>query len=106
MIHYIALYNLKQSADDTVIEEMIRLSRRCFFRLDEVRNLRSGRRVEEDTRQQAFFLSADFENLGKLGMFRDDPQFARFHAGLVDQHTTKREELIYETSPGADPKYS
>lgn len=84
---------------------MIRVSRSCFHRVNEAHNFRSGRSIDGAT-PFGFFISADFESREKLAMFRDDPNYQRFETEIVSVHTLGREEYLYETEPGKDPKYS
>lgn len=105
MIHFIALYQVGKKVTEEDLEEMIRISRTCFHRVNEAHNFRSGRNLE-DSGDFAFFISADFESSDKLDMFRDDPHYHRFLAEVVDPFTTAASELAFETEPGRDPKFS
>lgn len=106
MVHYIALYKLNGIANnDEVIEEMIRLSRACLHRINEAHNFRSGRSIRDEN-EFSFFISADFESLAKLKMFHADPQYLRFESEVISQNTCECRELLYETEPGKDTKYS
>ena len=106
MVHYIALYKLNGIANnDDVIEEMIRQSRACLHRINEAHNFRSGRSIRVEN-EFVFFISADFENLEKLQMFHEDPQYLRFEAEVIRENTHECRELLYETEPGKDTKYS
>ena len=105
MVHFISLYKLKTNTSDEVIEGMIRESRSCFHRIAEAHNFRSGRNIRPDN-QFAFFLSADFENLEKLNMFKDDPIYIKFEAKVVRDHIVESRELLYETEPGKNTEFS
>ncbi len=105
MVHFISLYKVKKGKTDEDLEEMIRISRTCFHRLNEVHNFRSGRAIDPES-TYGFFISADFESRDKLAMFREDPNFARFEEEVVKPHLNKGQEHIFETEPGKDPKYS
>ena len=105
MVHYIALYRLTKDAGEVELEEMIRLSRTCFNRVNEAHNFRSGRSLDPDD-EFGFFISADFESRDKLAMFREDPNYKRFESEVVKTRTQSRVEHLYETEPGKDPKYS
>jgi len=105
MVHYIALYKLNAKADEEALEEMIRLSRSRLHRINEAHNFRSGRSIRDENKF-SFFLSADFESLDKLKMFQDDPGYLRFDSEVVQKYTEECRELLYETEPGKDPKYS
>ena len=105
MVHYIALYKLQDHVDDGKIEEMIRNSRSLLFRVHEVHNVRSGKRIDPNN-DFPFFVAMDFENLDKLKMFQDDPLAVKFEQEVVRPNTTERAELLYETEPGKDVKYS
>ena len=105
MVHYIALYRISEDKSDEDLEEMIRVSRTCFHRVNEAHNFRSGRSIDR-ANPYGFFISADFESCDKLAMFREDPGYLRFETEIVRAHTLGGEEHLYETDPGKDPKYS
>ena len=105
MVHYIALYKLMPHTTEEIIERMIRESRSCFHRVSEAHNFRSGRNIEPDN-PYSFFLSADFENMEKFNMFRDDPGFIKFESKVVRRNTNECREYLYETEPGKDTRYS
>lgn len=105
MVHYIALFRLVKGTSEEEIEEMIRVSRTCFHRVNEAHNFRSGRSLDKKD-EFGFFLSADFESREKLTMFRDDPNYRRFETEVVKPHTTDQVEHVFETEPGRNPKYS
>lgn len=105
MVHFIALFRLQKGTSEEEIEEMIRLSRTCFHRVNEAHNFRSGRSIEKENEFE-FFISADFESKDKLSMFREDPNYLRFETEVIKAHTSARREFLYETEPGKDPKYS
>lgn len=105
MVHYIALYRIRKATTEEEIEEMIRLSRTCFHRVNEAHNFRSGRTIDPEA-DFGFFISADFESSDKLNMFREDPNYQRFEIDVVKPRTTKCVEHVFETEPGKNPKYS
>lgn len=105
MVHYIALYRIHKDTSEEDLEEMIRVSRSCFRRVNEAHNFRSGRGIESSN-PYGFFISADFESRAKLAMFREDPHYRRFEREVLERHTEGGEEYVYETDPGKDPKYS
>jgi len=39
-------------------------------------------------------------------MFQEDPNYHRFLADVVETFTEEAKELVFETEPGRDPKYS
>lgn len=105
MVHYIALFRIQKGRTEEEIEEMIRVSRTCFHRVNEAHNFRSGRNIDPKN-EFGFFISADFESRDKLAMFREDPNYRRFETEVVKAHTEDQKEYLYETEPGKDPKYS
>jgi len=105
MVHYLVLYRLAKGTSEEEIEAMIRLSRTCFHRVNEARSFRSGRNLSKDE-EYGFFIAADFESREKLRMFREDPAYRRFQDEAVEPHTVEQRELLFETDPGKDPKYS
>lgn len=105
MIHYIALYRVGKKTSDEDLEEMIRISRTCFHKVNEVHNFRSGRNVEPKS-EFSFFISADFESRDKLLMFQEDPNYHRFLTDVVEAYAEETQELVFETEPGRDPRFS
>lgn len=105
MIHYIALYKLAKGTDDKTIDELMRTSRSFLFRIQEAHNPRSGKRIVPKM-DYPFFISIDFESLDKLTMFRDDPVWIKFLHDYITPHTTDTVEMVYETEPGKNLKYS
>lgn len=105
MVHFIALYKLKDDLPEGRPEEMIRSSRSQLLKIPEVLNVRSGVRIHEEC-EWPFFLAIDFENLDKLEMFRDDPVLIKFAQDVIQPNTSDCMECIYEMEPGKDIKYS
>ncbi len=105
MVHYIALYRIVKHTTEEELEDMIRVSRTCFHRVNEAHNFRSGRNIDPEN-EFGFFISADFESRDKLAMFREDPNFKRFESEIVKVRTSSCKEFLYETEPGKDLKYS
>lgn len=105
MVHYIALFRIEKNKPEEEIEEMIRISRTCFHRVNEAHNFRSGRSIDKNP-EFGFFISADFESRDKLGMFRDDPNYRRFESEVIHAQTESQVEHLFETEPGKYPKYS
>lgn len=105
MVHYIALYQLNRDKSEEEFEDMIRSSRVRLHQVREAYQLRCGRNIDTVT-DHGFFVSADFESLAKLAMFRDDPNYQRFQEEVVRKHFVDTRELIFETDPGKNPKYS
>jgi hypothetical protein len=105
MVHYIALYRIAKDTPEQDLEEMIRMSRTCFHRVNEAHNFRSGRSIDP-ANEYSFFISADFQSRDKLAMFREDPNYRRFETEVVNVKTLGIAEYLYETEPGKNPKYS
>ncbi|MCB1233273.1 MAG: Dabb family protein [Verrucomicrobiae bacterium] len=105
MVHFIALYKLQKHVDDAIIDEMTRASRSQLLRIQEVHNVRSGRRIDESM-SYPFFLAIDFESLEKYRIFREDPIWVKFEHDQILPNTLMPMELLYETEPGKKIKYS
>lgn len=105
MIHYIALFHLEESVDEAATDAIIRASRSQLLKCPEVLSIRSGKRVDLAC-EWPFFLALDFENLDKLEMFKSDPHYIKFQQEILRGKTTDHLELIYETEPGKDVRYS
>ncbi|MCB1065625.1 MAG: Dabb family protein [Verrucomicrobiae bacterium] len=105
MVHFIALYQLAKEVDDAKIDELMRTSRSMLLRIQEVHNVRSGKRIDPKM-DYPFSIAMDFENLDKLAMFREDPLWLKFQRDHLESATTQALELIYETEPGKNLKYS
>lgn len=105
MVHYIAFYKLAQGVDDSSVDDLMRSSRSFLFRIQEAHNPRSGKRI--DARMEfPFFISIDFESMDKLAMFRDDPVWIKFQHDHITPRTSDFVEMVYETEPGKNLKYS
>ena len=105
MVHYISLYKLQDGISDEELDEMIRAARSQLLKIPEVHQIRTGRNVGESP-EWPFFLAIDFESLDKMEMYRDDPIFSKFDAEIIKTRTTENMELMFETDPGKDTKYS
>lgn len=105
MVHFIALYRLAEGVTDAKLEEMLRVSRSLFFRVQEAHNVRSGRSIEGDN-PWPFFVSMDLESMDKVQMFLNDPVWVKFNQDVVRGNTTTSEVLLFETEPGKNVKYS
>jgi hypothetical protein len=105
MVHYIALYKLAKGIEESAVDDLMRSSRSFLFRIQEAHNARSGKRI--DGRMEfPFFISIDFESLDKLTMFRDDPVWIKFQHDYIAPATSDFVEMVYETEPGKNLKYS
>ncbi len=105
MVHFIALYQLAKEVDDAKVDELMRTSRSMLLRIQEVHNVRSGKRIDPEM-EFPFSIAIDFENLDKLAMFREDPIWVKFQRDHLEATTTNAVEMIYETEPGKNLKYS
>ena len=105
MVHYITLYKLKPNTSEERIEYMIRESRACFHRVSEAHNFRSGRSIDSDN-PFPFFVSADFESMDKLDMFREDPIYVKFESKIIGSNVLECREFLYETEPGKNTEFS
>ena len=105
MVHYIALYKLAKGTEESVVDDLMRQSRSFLFRIQEAHNPKSGKRI--DARMDyPFFVSIDFESMDKLTMFRDDPVWIKFQHDHIKPVTWDFVEMVYETEPGKNLKYS
>ena len=105
MVHFIALYKMADGVDEAKIEELMRSSRSMLLRIPEVRQVRSGKRIESEM-EFPFSVAIEFESMDKLSMFRDDPLWVKFRHDCLGPTTTESLELVYETEPGKNTKYS
>ncbi|MBL9150902.1 MAG: hypothetical protein JNK37_00370 [Verrucomicrobiales bacterium] len=105
MVHYIALYKLAKGVDESAVDDLMRSSRSFLFRIQEAHNARSGKRIDAGM-EYPFFISIDFESLDKLMMFRDDPVWLKFQHDHISPVTSSGVEMVYETEPGKNLKYS
>ncbi|MCB1232403.1 MAG: Dabb family protein [Verrucomicrobiae bacterium] len=105
MVHFISLHKLKKDVDEPKLDELMRVSRSLLLRIQEVHNVRSGKRIDPKN-EYDFCVALDFESLDKLAMFRDDPLWMKFQHEHLAAVATDSLELIYETEPGKNVKYS
>lgn len=105
MVHYIALYKLREAISEEELETLIRASRSQLLKIPEVLHLHSGKRIEPES-EWPFFIAIDFESLDKMAQFLVDPIYIRFKNEALRPWTTQRLELRYETDPGKNTRYS
>lgn len=105
MVHFISLHKLSKDVDDAKIDELMRTSRSLLLRIQEVHNVRSGKRIDAENDFQ-FCVSMDFESRDKLAMFREDPLWVKFQHEHLSKAAEESVEYIYETEPGKNVKYS
>ena len=105
MVHFIALYKMADGVEEGKIEELMRASRSMLLRIQEVHNVRSGKRIDAEM-EYPFSVAIDFESMDKLAMFRDDPLWVKFQHDYIVPHTSESLELVYETEPGKKVRYS
>ena len=53
-----------------------------------------------------FCIAVDFESMDKLTMFREDPLWVKYQPDHLAASTPDVQELVYETEPGKNVKYS
>ena len=105
MVHFIALYQLAEDVDEEQIDALMRSSRSTLLRIQEVHNVRSGKRIDR-AMSHPFCIAVDFESMDKLTMFREDPLWVKYQHDHLAASTTDVQELVYETEPGKNVKYS
>ncbi len=105
MVHHIALYQLKPEVTPEKLEEMIRATRSQLLKIQEVLNIRSGKKIDPHS-QWDFFVSLDVESMDKLAMCKDDPVYVKFVEEVIKPHTREGLILDYEMEPGKNIKYS
>ena len=105
MVHFISLHKLAEGVDDEQIDGLMRTSRSLLLRIQEVHNVRSGKRIDPENEYQ-FCVTMDFESREKLAMFREDPLWVKFQHEHLNKASDESLELIYETEPGKKVKYS
>ncbi len=105
MVHFISLHKLADDVDDARVDDLMRTSRSLLLRIQEVHNVRSGKRIDPEN-EYRFCVAIDFESLDKLSMFREDPLWVKFQHEFLDKVSVDSTELVYETEPGKNVKYS
>ena len=105
MVHFIALYKMAEGVGEEKIDELMRTSRSMLLRIQEVHNVRSGKKIVPEM-PYPFSIAIDFESMDKLNMFRDDPIWVKLQHDHLDPVIAEAREMIYETEPGKNVKYS
>ncbi len=105
MVHHIVLYKLKPGLKDETLEEMMRTTRIQLLKIQEVYNIRCGKRLEPGN-EWPFFIAVDFETRDKMAIFKDDPIQVKWMEETIKPNTEEAMVLDYELDPNRDVKYS
>lgn len=80
-------------------------TRRLLLKIPEARNVKCGKRIHGDM-EWDFFLSADFDSMEKLSIYKDDAIHFKYVEDVLKPNIAEKLVLDYETDPGKDVKYS
>ena len=102
MIEHVALIKLKPEVDADKIEWMTRQTRIQLLKIQCVRSMRCGHRIDADA-EWPFFLTVEIESEEKLHAFLCSPQRAKFAEHVLIPNITEKLEMNFQTEPGGDP---
>lgn len=105
MVHHVVLCKLHPGVEDDQVEWIMRQTRIRLLKIDEVRAIGCGKRIELGN-EWDFFFSADFESMEKMGIGHSDPVYERFLTEVIALYVSEQQALCYETEPGKDVRYS
>lgn len=105
MIHHVIYYELREPADSTILDEMIRASRTWLLKIPEVLAVHSGRNLDPQCPWQ-FFYAIEVESREKLRFVKDDAFYLKFLHQHIEPHAGKSMEMNFELDPSRDIKYS
>jgi hypothetical protein len=106
MVHEIVLIKLKPGSTAEQVEALMVETRIQLLKVPEVINLRCGKRIDQARNPNHFFISIDYENLGKLQIAHDSPIFYRYTQMYLNPLSQEIETLTFEMEPGKDVAYS
>lgn len=105
MIHYVIYFELNDSADSKVLEEMTRSSRSSLLKIHEVLAVHSGRNLDPNSPWQ-FFYSIEVESHEKLNFIKENAFYLKFISQYIEPNTTRSLAMEFELDPSRDLKYS
>ena len=105
MVHHIVLCKLQPGVEDEQVEWIMRQTRIRLLKINEVRAIGCGKRIELGS-GWAFFFSTDFESMEKMAEGHEDPVYERFLNEVIGPYVSEQQALSYETEPGKDVRYS
>jgi len=77
-----------------------------LLKIQEISNLRVGKRIDPQQNNYTYFFSFDVESKDKLELTKDSAIFTQYQKQLMDPYVAKISELDYEMEPGKDIRYS
>ncbi|MGE9268262.1 MAG: hypothetical protein ACQKBY_09200 [Verrucomicrobiales bacterium] len=105
MIQQVLFYKLTEKVDESLLREAMRDSRRILLRIPEVLSVHSGRSIPPES-DWPFTVILEFESLAKKKIAEDDPNYLKYLRDVVEEYTISSYDLVYETDPSMDLKYS
>jgi len=105
MVHHVVLFKLKPEVTPARIEEMMMNTRMQLLKIQEVLNIKCGKRIEPEM-EWPFFIAIDFESMDKYAIFREDSIFVKFMEEVIKPNTEDSLTLDFEMDPGKDVRFS
>ena len=105
MVHHVVLYKLKPEVTPARVEEMMMNTRMQLLKIQEVLNIKCGKRIELEM-EWPFFIAIDFESMDKYAIFREDSIFVKFMEEVIKPNTENSLTLDFEMDPGKDVRFS
>ena len=105
MVHHVVLYKLKPEVTPARVEEMMMNTRMQLLKIQEVLNIKCGKRIEPEM-EWPFFIAIDFESMDKYAIFREDSIFVKFMEEIIKPNIEDSLALDFEMDPGKDVRFS
>jgi hypothetical protein len=105
MIQHLVLYKLNPDCPPETVENMMRSTRMSLLKIQEVRSVRCGKRIE-DTCEWPFFVAVEYESLDQMAAAHEDPIYIKYVGEIVNPNVADRLTLDFEMDPGKDVRYS
>lgn len=105
MVHHSIYYELRETADEATLQEMVRASRTWLLKIPEVLSVRSGRNLDPESQWQ-FYYSIEVDSRAKLKIVENDPNHLKFIETFIKPHTNESFGMDFELDPSRELKYS
>lgn len=105
MIEHIVLFKLRPEVDEKKVEWMLRESRMRLLKIQPVRGLRCGYRIDPAL-EWPLFLLVELETIEKLDAYLNDPAHTKFVDDVIKPNTSDHMVLDFRSDPGTDPFFS
>jgi hypothetical protein len=105
MIAYLSLFTLQPQVGADDLEEIMAATRVHLLRVPEVLAVKTGKRVKSGDPYD-WFIYLELENMDKLAMCLDDPNYIKFREGFLKPNVETQSSTAFEMEPRKDLRYS